>query len=90
MTDRLEENKIENSTTPASLVGRLVMHGFIVLSRNTSATWSGPVYFLQEKNGPRFGECYTQEKATIVSRQRFDELKEKRIIPKNAEFVPVA
>ncbi len=66
--------------------------GFIVLSRNTSTTWSGPVYFFQEKNGhgPRFGECYTQEKATIVSRQRFDELKDKRIIPEKAEFVCVA
>lgn len=66
------------------------MRGFIVLSRNTSTTWSGPVYFFQEKNGPRFGECYTQEKATIVSRQRFDELKDKRIIPEKAEFVCVA
>lgn len=37
----------------------------------------------------RFGECYTQEKATIVSRQRFDELKDKRIIPEEAEFVCV-
>ncbi len=63
--------------------------GFIVLSRNTSTTWSGPVYFFQEENGPRFGECYTQEKATIVSRQRFDELKDKRIIPEKAEFVCV-
>ena len=62
------------------------MRGFIILSR----TWSGPVYFFQEKNGPRFGECYTQEKATIVSRQRFDELKDKRIIPEKAEFVCVA
>lgn len=42
-----------------------------------------------EYNGPRFGECYTQEKATIVSRQRFDELKDKRIIPEKAEFVCV-
>lgn len=65
------------------------MRGFIVLSRNTSTTWSGPVYFFQEKNGPRFGECYTQETATIVSRQRFDELKDKRIIPEKAEFVCV-
>jgi hypothetical protein len=63
------------------------MRGFIVLSRNTS--WSGPVYFFQEKKGFRFGECYTQEKATIVSRQRFDELKDKRIIPEKAEFVCV-
>jgi|GEM_PF-4166038 hypothetical protein len=62
------------------------MQGFIILSKNTSTTWSGPVYFLQEENGMKFGECYTKEKATTVSRQRFDELKEKRIIPANAEF----
>jgi hypothetical protein len=66
------------------------MQGFIILSRNTSAKWSGPVYFIQEENGPRFGECYAQDKATIVSRQRFDELKEKHIIPNMAEFISVA
>ena len=66
------------------------MRGFIILSRNTSTTWSGPVYFFQDETGLRFGECYTQEKATIVSRQRFDELKDKRIIPEKAEFVCIA
>lgn len=70
--------------------GNIVMQGFIILSRNTSATWSGPVYFFQEENGPRFGECYTQEKATTVSRKRFDDLLSKRIIPEKAEFVCVA
>ena len=65
------------------------MNGYVLLSRETSGGWSGPVYMKKENNGFRIGECYFPSEATKITLDEYDRLKEDKRIPQQSEFIAI-